>query len=176
MKCWWYWFMSCVFLFGGSLCVSVIVHYPYYWCIKYKRMPRAVNTFHLLFRTARNISEIESVACSGGKDGRCLPAVARQTLDNQVMLSFIWYQKKTYMGTYWYTHTDRMTSTSSGACFIFLRKQSVAETWCILWQTCFEVKDPRSIPVDTSFVFVFEHSHAVKYTSFWLHLIMQLII
>ena len=166
--------MSCIFLFGGSLYISVIGHYPYYWCIKYKRMPRAVNTFHLLFRTARNISETESVACSGGKDGRYLPAVARQTLDNQVMLSFIWYKKKKNLCGDVLIHTHRMTSSS--ACFIFLRKQSVAETWCILWQTCPEVKDPRSIPVDTSFVFVFEHSYAVKYTSFWLHLIMQLII
>jgi hypothetical protein len=79
-----------------------------------------------------------------------------------------------YVGTYWYTHTDSMTS--SGACFIFLRKQSVADTWCILWQTCFEVKDPRSIPVYTFCVCVSEHRHAVKYTSFWLHLIMKLII
>ena len=83
-------------------------------------MPRAVNTFHLLFRTARNISETESVACSGGKDGRYLPAVARQTLDNQVMLSFIWYKKKKNL---MWGRTDTHTQNDVFKClFYFLKK------------------------------------------------------
>lgn len=166
--------MSCVFLFGGSLYVSAFVHYPYYWCIRYKRVPCAVNIFHLLFRTARHFSETESGVQVKRMEGTC-PLLPLRHSVTKLRRHSSGIKKKLICGEYWYTHTDSMTS--SGACFMFLRKQSVADTWCILWQACFEVKDPRSISVYTSFFLcVFEHRHAVKYTSFWLHLIMKLII
>jgi len=169
--------MSCVFLFGGSLYVSAFLRYPYYWCIRYKRIPCVVNVFHLLFRAARHFSETESVACSGEKGGRYLPAVARQTLHNQVMSSFIWYKKKKLICGDVLIHAHRQYDVFR-CLFYFLKKAECGQYMMhsmtdLLWS---QRPSQHSSIHFVVCVCVFEHRHAVKYTSFWLHLIVKLII